>query len=219
MLRLLLKLIEGVVRLITTPLTQKPETLEGRIVAAMKRKGYRLDTHNIVYIINYSGSEPNRYNDLRAIVTINARYDEKLAKLAASWPCTTEPGDYYVEHRINNGGAAYIAPGQYKAWQVGSHRGNHEALIQTGGVVTVTRDDNEDFSRDGDKRYTGWFGINQHGPGSSSEYVGRNSAGCLVARSMEEHREFMKLVKTFPGYLANNRFVFTATILTAKDIA
>ncbi len=213
-----------VLKALTAPKTPRlPATLGERIVAAMRRKGYKVDegagVYNIVYVegMNLDGTvnddAPDFYNDLRCVINVVG------SKVTATlWRATTEPGKFYTEHRINPKGAARIAFGQQRAWQVGMHRGHHEALVQTGGSVKVHRDDNEDFIRPGDATDTGWFGINQHGPSGTSETIGGNSAGCLVSQTMSAHRDFMKMVKSDQRYLANKQFIFSTTILDSKDV-
>ena len=97
------------------------------------------------------------------------------------------------------------------------HRNNHEALVQTGGEVTVCRDLNKDGQRTGDKRQTGEFGINQHW-GYDLPEVEKASAGCLVGQSKDGHRQFMALVKSDPRYQANRKHVFAAAILPESEV-
>jgi hypothetical protein len=47
---------------------------------------------------------------------------------------TTEPGRYYAKtHVIDRGGAALIALGQQKAWQIGVHRNSHRLSFEYEG--------------------------------------------------------------------------------------
>jgi putative chitinase len=205
--------------------------LAGRIIAAMERKGYSVDRGpgelNIVYVegMNADGTannnEANKWNDLRMVI----RFDNGAPKIVSVWAATTEPGRYWVEHaaseRARELGTARIEFGQYKAWQVGMHHANkpsgHEALIQTGGPVTVCRDLNKDGLRTGDKRDTGDFGINQHWGYNLAE-VDNASAGCLVGQSMDGHRAFIALVKSDPRYQADHGHVFATAVLPATDV-
>lgn len=198
-----------------------------RILAAMEQKGHRIDRGpdeiNIVYVEGMSpdgtpnGDEANKWNDLRLVV----RVEDGRPRIVGLWPATTEPGRYYTENPINPGGAARIQFGQYRAWQVGEHHAGkpsaHEALVQTGGAVTVCRDLNKDYSRIGDKQEVGSFGINQHWGYDLAE-VDKASAGCLVGQSKTGHREFMALVKSDPRYQADHTFVFTTTVLDASTV-
>lgn len=194
-----------------------------RILAAMEQKGHRIDRGpgeiNIVYVEGMNpdgapnGDEANKWNDLRLVV----RVEDGRPRIVGLWPATTEPGRYYTENPINPGGAARIQFGQYTAWQVGMHRQNHEALVQTGGPVTVCRDLNKDYSRIGDKQEVGSFGINQHW-GYDLVEVDKASAGCLVGQSKTGHREFMALVKSDPRYQADHTFVFTTAVLDASTV-
>ena len=193
------------------------------VVAAMERKGYQVDRGpgelNIVYVegMNPDGTpnadEANKWNDLRLVI----RFEGGVPKIVGEWAATTEPGRYWTENPMSPLGAARIEFGQYKSWQVGMHRNNHEALVQTGGEVTVCRDLNKDGQRTGDKRQTGEFGINQHW-GYDLPEVEKASAGCLVGQSKDGHRQFMALVKSDPRYQANRKYVFAAAILPESEV-
>ena len=193
------------------------------VVAAMERKWYQVDRGpgelNIVYVegMNPDGTpnadEANKWNDLRLVI----RFEGGVPKIVGEWPATTEPGRYWTENPMSPLGAARIEFGQYKSWQVGMHRNNHEALVQTGGEVTVCRDLNKDGQRTGDKRQTGEFGINQHW-GYDLPEVEKASAGCLVGQSKDGHRQFMALVKSDPRYQANRKHVFAAAILPESEV-
>ena len=189
----------------------------------MERKGYQVDRGpgevNIVYVegMNPDGTanadEANKWNDLRLVI----RFEGGVPRIVGEWAATTEPGRYWTENPMSPLGAARIEFGQYKSWQVGMHRNNHEALVQTGGEVTVCRDLNKDGQRTGDKRQTGEFGINQHW-GYDLPEVDKASAGCLVGQSKDGHRQFMALVKSDPRYQANRKYVFATAVLPESDV-
>jgi hypothetical protein len=118
---------------------------------------------------------------------------------------------------MNPKGAARIAFGQCTAWQTGVHH-DHEALVQV-APVTVHRDLDKNYQRDGDARDTGLFGINQHwGYDLPRNDLGNSSAGCLVGRTKAGHRAFMALIKTDMRYLADRNHRFTTTVLPASAI-
>jgi hypothetical protein len=199
--------------------------LPGRIVRAMLARGHFVARHrdllNIVYVEGMdpdgtpNDNAPNRFNDLRCLV----RIVDGAPQLAGCWEATTEPSRRWTLGPMNPKGAARIAFGQYKAWALGRHR-DHEALVQVADV-TVCRDANEDYKRDGDIRDTGLFGINQHwGYDLPRNDLGNSSAGCLVGRSTAGHREFMRLVKTDRRFLlSDGGYCFIATILPAAEVA
>ncbi|MBR0692937.1 glycosyl hydrolase 108 family protein [Bradyrhizobium lablabi] len=201
--------------------------LANLVVAAMERKGYQVDRGpgqlNIVYVegMNPDGTpnndEANKWNDLRLLI----RFEGGLPKIVGKWAATTEPGRYWTENPLSPLGAARIAFGQYSSWQVGMHHADkpsgHEALVQTGGLVTVCRDLNKDGLRTGDRCQTGIFGINQHWGFDLAE-VDKASAGCLVGQSKDGHREFMALVKSDPRYQANQKYVFATAVLPESDV-
>ena len=206
---------------------EQPKRLVDKIVAYMKLKGYQIYTtdgkRNIVYVegMNVDGTlnddSPDVWNDIRCVF----EYRDGNPEMLGVWGATTEPGRYYTENPLNPDGCARIQFGQYKAWQVGSHGTSqpHEALVQCDNI-TVCRDLNEDYSRKGDQLYTGdHFGVNQHWGGDSPiEAIGRWSAGCLVGRTRDGHREFMKIVKEDPDYLRNRAYAFATTVIAGDDL-
>jgi hypothetical protein len=207
----------------------QPE-LAAAIVAAMERKGCLFDRGpgelNIVYVegMNIDGTANDnaidKWNDLRTIVDfVNGR-----PILRFRCEATTTPGIYYDREHVIGGpeGAALIALGQQRCWQVGIHRGTQEALVQTGAPVSVYRDFDKSFRRQEGHVTTGWYGINQHGTregyDGSPNTVGPWSAGCLVARKFADHVAFMALVKSDPRYLNDHSFVFATTVLGSADV-
>jgi hypothetical protein len=200
-----------------------PATLVERIILAMERKGHRIARGdgwvNIVYVEGMSPNgtrnddAPNRFNDMRCVF-----WWSKGELRFEAWEATTEPGTYWTKNRMNPHGAARVAFGQYKAWSVGIHNGDHEALRQV-KPITVYRDDNEDMQRPGDHTDTGVFYINQHhGYDLPVNDLGRSSAGCLVGRTRAGHWHFMSIVKSDPRYLADKTHVFDTAILSAEDV-
>lgn len=201
-------------------------SIDSRIVKYMQTKNYQVFTkpkeYNIVYIegINedwtLNDDAPNVFNDRRIVIEIV----DGVPKIVNHWQATTEPGNYYTYNPMNPDGAARIKFGQYKAWAVGLH-GNadrHEALIQV-APITVHRDFNKDFQRTGDKLDTGIFQVNQHwGYDAPVNDIKNASAGCLVGRRREGHKEFMAIIKQDCRYLANKDYVFYTTVIPADDL-
>jgi len=199
-----------------------------RIVDRMKIENFQIfdkpKERNIVYLegCNPEGTpnkdEPNHFNDLRMVFEFNDYGD---AEILGGWQATTEPGYYYTDNPMNRKGAARIAFGQYKAWQVGIHGYSepHESLIQVDNV-RVHRDYNRDMIRTGDLIEPGLFGINQHhGFDHPVNDIYTASAGCLVGRTRHEHKTFMTIIKQDPRYKANPDFVFSTTILDGSKIS
>jgi hypothetical protein len=200
--------------------------LAGKVVAAMQRRGYWIarapGTVNIVYIegLDIDGTPnddaPNVFNDVRMVIKVGAG---GVPQIEGAWEATTEPGRFYTEHPLDPGGAARIAFGQHKAWSVGFHRNDHEALIQTDDVAFL-RDLDKNYQREGDRLITGMIGLNQHwGYDLPKGDIGRASAGCLVGRTPQGHREFMKIVKADARYEASRGYRFMTTVLPAAALA
>ena len=134
----------------------------------MKAQKYQIfrgkDELNIVYIegMNTDGTlnsdEPNHFNDIRMVID----FDNDIPAIINRWQATTEPGYHYTDQPMNPDGAARIAFGQYRSWQVGIHGMSepHESLVQV-APVPVHRDYNRDMKRTGDDIFEGNFGINR----------------------------------------------------------
>lgn len=200
--------------------------LAEKIIKYMEANKYHLarkqGEKNIIYVegMDPDGTinpdTPNHFNDARLLLVF---YDG-LPTIEAGWEATTEPGYYYTDNPMNWKGAARIAFGQYRAWQVGIHGYSdpHEALVQV-GPVKVHRDWNRDMIRSGDAIDEGYFGINQHwGYNHPKNDIHKAGAGCFVGRLCEEHIDFMYRVKSDPRYIADPNFVFPTTIIPGNKL-
>jgi hypothetical protein len=200
--------------------------LASLIINYMRQKNYVVSSSpgecNIIYIegMNENGSlnndTPNEFNDRRIIID----FVNDSPRILNHWQATTEPGNYYTYNPLNSSGAARIAFGQYRAWTVGTH-GNaepHEALVQV-RPVTVCRDFNQDFKRTGDRLDVGHFGINQHwGYDAPITDIKNTSAGCLVGRRRQGHKEFMQIIKSDRRYQIDNNYIFYTTVIAGDDL-
>jgi hypothetical protein len=185
-----------------------------KAIAYMKSKGYKIRALNIVYfegldaddIATVNSDRIDYWNDVRSVITNTG--DVILAATA-----TTEPGWYYRRNRMNPGGAAQLAFGQYlDAWRIGRHF-TQDALVQCGNLK-VFRDNNEDGRRSSDPVDVGdSFGINQHTTSSSSDLVGKWSAGCLVAKYPSSHAKFMGICRSM------GLSTFDTTLVDGSDFA
>ena len=180
----------------------------------MKAHDFKVRALNIIYFEGLStdlqtvnNDTIDLWNDVRAIVS-------NTGDVLMSCSATTEPGWYYRNHPLNDGGAAQLAFGQYlDAWQIGDHRGQ-DALVQCGSLK-VFRDKNEDGSRKGDEIDVGCdFGLNQHTTNNAPVNVGRWSAGCLVGRYPETHND-----KFMPICRAMGLETFDSTLIDGSKFA
>ncbi|MFN6568848.1 peptidoglycan-binding protein [Dendronalium sp. ChiSLP03b] len=220
------KLIETKADDLPKPPLKLGNDIASRILKYMLAQDYQVFTgskeYNIVYLEGIDGDwtlnsdTPNGFNDRRIVIEVV----NGVPKIVDHWQATTEPGKYYTFNPMNAAGAARIKFGQYKAWAVGMH-GNaerHEALVQV-APITVHRDFNKDFQRTGDKLDTGLFLVNQHwGYDAPSNDIKNASAGCLVGRMRQGHREFMAIIKQDRRYVANNNYVFYTTVIAGDDL-
>lgn len=221
------------------PLDLSLNNLPARIIKYMQAKNYFFSTgereYNIVYIegMNADGAvnsdRPNEFNDRRIVI----EFINGVPKIVGNWEATTEPGYHYTYNTLSPRGAARIKFGQYKAWRLGIHGTSdpHRALVQV-APISVHRDFNQDFSRAGDFVETGIFAVNQHwGYDFPRNDVNMASAGCLVGRTRQGHKEFLEILEQdrrylatpygpaiFPGDPAERTYVFTTTIIPGDEV-
>jgi len=197
-----------------------------KIIKYMEAQKYQVfkdkNEMNIVYVEgmntdgNLNADEPNHFNDVRMVIG----FEGQLPAIIGRWQATTEPGFHYTDNPMNPNGAARIAFGQYRSWQVGIHGMSepHEALVQV-DLVKVHRDYNRDMIRTGDRIDNGFFGINQHhGYSHPEDDIHTASAGCLVGRTRSGHSEFMKMIKGDRRYQLDRNFIFTTTIIPGDKL-
>jgi len=200
--------------------------LATRIIKYMEAQKYQVfrgkDELNIIYVEgmntdgNLNADEPNHFNDVRMIIG----FADGVPIVLDKWQATTEPGFHYTDNPMNPNGAARIAFGQYRSWQVGIHGMSepHEALVQV-DYVKVYRDYNRDMIRTGDRIDDGLFGINQHhGYDHPVNDIHTASAGCLVGRTRAGHNQFMKMIKGDRCYQIDRNFIFTTAIIAGNKL-
>lgn len=111
-----------------------------------------------------------------------------------------------------------MKPGQYRGvWKIGKHRGLYEALVQTGGPISVYRDNNKNTNLDMSTSSveSGWYGINLH-HGYNSATVGNNSAGCEVLKSPYDLTKVLDICKKQqPNGFGSS---FTYTLIDESDL-
>tara|TARA_R110002020_G_scaffold37239_17_gene112594 strand:+ start:28059 stop:28679 length:621 start_codon:yes stop_codon:yes gene_type:complete len=167
---------------------------------------------NIIGIRN-SNAKANKFDDIMFVVYRNGRKNWEVK----SYQITTDPGTYWLKKPMNVNGTAIVVPGQYRSiYKVGRHRGLYEALVQTGGRISVYRDSNKDeiLDMDPDSAISGYYGINVHKAGSESTSVDKWSAGCQVFARSSEFNDFMKLIKKSTGSYGET---LSYTLITEDD--
>ena len=164
-------------------------------VASLGHAVFEKGEYNLNIIgIRTANSDANTFNDRICVV-----YKDEHGWITRTWPCTTDPGTYYREKPMNVKGTAILKEGQYRGvYKIGKHRGKYDALVQTGGRVTVWRDNNMDDVLDMEPgtEDSGYHGINVHKAGEASTEVNRWSAGCQVFANDDDFDEFMDLCRT-----------------------
>ncbi|MEI2577327.1 hypothetical protein [Scytonema sp. PRP1] len=218
--------IQQVVALVNPQASQMPNSLAVRLYHAMQRKGYEVSLGegevNIIYIRGAdqfgrpNGNRINEWSDRRIVL----QFRSGSPVIAGNWAATVKPGLPAIKNPLGKSGAAFIEPGQYRAWQVGSHHGIfgrvEEGLVQV-APVSFRRDVSRDGNVNGEPVQSGKIGLNQHS-GSNQRYVDASSYACLAAQSVLGHRSFMSVVKSDPRYHQNPNYLFATTVLDVNDL-
>lgn len=169
---------------------------------------------NIVGIRSAS-TKPNRFDDeIHVFFKNNANQ-----WLHYVFPATTDPGTYWLQNPLSPQGTAILAQGQYRnSYQIGLHRGQYYALVQT-KPVTVIRDYDRNALLDfnNGKKETGLFGINIHhaAENGTTKIINKYSAGCQVFANKKDFDLFMKLCEVHQPLYGNS---FTYTLIDKRAI-
>ena len=193
--------------------------IANRIQSIFENKGYAFFDNrkswnlNIIGVRN-SNSKANKFDDTMLVVYRNGRKNWEVK----SYQITTDPGRYWLKRPMNVNGTAIVVPDQYRSiYKLGKHRGVYEALVQTGGPISVYRDSNRDdiLNLEPDTVTSGFYGINIHkSSNSESTKVEKWSAGCQVFARSSEYNDFIRLVKKSENLYGDT---FSYTLITEDD--
>ena len=152
------------------------------------------------------------------------RYDDELVicyKVGGKWkeerfPCTTDPGVYWLKNGRKSGTAIVKHPQQMRgAYSIGLHKGKHECLRQM-KPVDYWRDDNKDSILDFENSgpvYRGVIHVNIHRSSAwrdtTDEAIGQYSAGCTVLSSPENMERVLWLCRKQIEHNNWQRFTYT----------
>jgi hypothetical protein len=168
--------------------------------------------------IRTDDNRSNQFNDhLIVVYRHNGEWQEQR------FPITTDAGVYYRKNPSRVEGTAIVVHNkQYRSvWSLGKHRGQYEALVQT-GPIKVWRDNNKDEILDyGGVEHEGYYGINCHRANSqrASTVVDKWSAGCQVFANPTHFNAFMNLCRYQVAAGHGDRFSYTLIhALTLADI-
>ena len=178
-----------------------------QLLDTLKEKNYQVFTKP--YMLNIVGvrttEQPNKFDD-----TMNVFWkDDNNKWILKQYPCTTDPGTYYLLKPMNKLGTAILKEGQYiDGWKRGLHKGKYTALRQAKNVVVYRDADRNAIFDFNSRETTGMYGINIHKAGADSSEVKNWSAGCQVFKKSADFDEFMGLVKKQEEKYGN-KFTYT----------
>ena len=180
------------------------------VLQRVRDEGHRVFEHGS-YNVNIVGvrtppGKVNKFDDELHVVY----KDSRGQWVDLCFPCTTDPGLYWLKNPGRRAGTAILKPGQYRGSHAfGLHRGRYTALVQK-RPVTVYRDRNRDAVMDMDPKteVEGIYGINIHHAGYDSHRVDRWSAGCTVIGNLADWEVFMAVLRR-SAELYGDTFTYT----------
>jgi GH24 family phage-related lysozyme (muramidase) len=212
------------------PFIKLDNSYPSRIVKFMQQRGYFVAAGNRRFnILMIEGIDPdsgklvpdrpNEFCDARVLLEIPF---SGIPRIVGAWQATCKAGYHYCDFPMNPKGTARCDRKQFKAWQLGVHgiSNPHEALLQV-RPITIKRYKGRRnyYSETNSIPDEGVFQINFHWgynyPKDDIEYA---SAGCLVGRTTEGHKNCMRIIKSDRRFETNNDYIFYITIIAGKDI-
>lgn len=171
------------------------------VAALYKTHNYRFyDTGK--FNVNLFGIRKSLLVDLFDDVLGVAFRDANGKPILKVYSATTKPGLYWLKNKLGNvKGTFILQPGYYhKCWTVGKHKGEYEALVQSGPrVFRGWRDSDADGTLDTDGPiFTDVAGLNLHTTShlrGKADRIGAYSASCQVIQYTKDHLELMGIVK------------------------
>jgi len=185
--------------------------MKPKIIEQAEALGYKVFSGEMdLNLIGVRSSQivPNKFNDKIYICYIqNGEWFEHC------YPITTVAGSYWLQNPTRALGTAVVVHDkQYRSvWSLGKHKGEYEALVQTGEIL-VWRDGNKDDKVDyGGEEYAGYFGINCHRANRNhqSSSVDKWSAGCQVFANPSHFSAFITLCKAQIAAGLGDKFSYT----------
>ena len=175
-------------------------------------KKMNLDEYNLVGLRNRISTKKNHPNRFTDVVFLMGPRKEKSLEY---FPATTVPGpfflvksfrNYYVatgaKGAINPKGLAIVQPGVYE-FKIGKHRGQYEALVQSGNIKVQRYSPIDDPAKATFNTYspgnseTGGIGINIHRGlrTGSTPTIDSHSSGCVVLKNSSDLNKILRDMK------------------------
>lgn len=188
------------------------EGLKGILDTKGFSKEMDFDKYNLVGLrnkISTKKNHPNRFTDV--VFIMGPKKDKSLEY----YPATTVPGpfflvksfrNYYVaagaKDAINPKGLAIVQPGVYE-FKIGKHRGQYEALVQSGNIKVQRYSPIDDPAKATFNTYspgnneTEGIGINIHRGlrTGSTPTIDSHSSGCIVLKNSSDLSKILRDMK------------------------
>lgn len=188
------------------PLTERPprlNQLRGLGYKTFESKDFDL---NLIGIRSQNRTA-GKFDDLFMVI-----YKHADQYVQEEYVCTVDPSAEQHLAPNHEVGVAILKAGQYRgAYKLGKHRGKYKALVQTGGKVTIYRDNTLDREADHIQPIAGYFGINIHRAHSykiatSTQYY---SHGCTVIQHPADYARLISLCEIQEKLLGYKSFTYT----------
>jgi hypothetical protein len=187
--------------------------LKGILDSEGLSKQINFNQYNLVGIRNKISTKKKFLNRFTDVVFLMSPQKEKKIKY---FPATTVPGPFYLvnpfrnyyvatgsKDAVNPKGLAIVQPGVYE-FKIGKHRGQYEALLQSGQVKVQRYQPIDDPAKvtfdtySPGKEEKGQIGINIHRGLRSGETptIDSHSAGCIVLKNASDLRAILGDMKS-----------------------
>ncbi len=148
-----------------------------------------------------------------------AYFDSFTNPVILSFPATTNPALYWINHRnMSRNGAAILVPGQYEnCWMIGKHNNIYEELVQKGTHnFKVWRNFDTKDQLDKKKIYNDVtvLNVNTNSIIRDIDKQGQYNAGCQIIQHDLDFQIFLSILKKSASLYGS---VFSYTLFEEKD--
>lgn len=176
------------------------------------KKGYKFWANKGIFnlfigAVRTKNKIPERFDDILFVMYV----DNEGKEVTKLFPCTTQPGIYYLNNPLHIAGTAVMIPGQYiGVYSIGLHK-NYTALRQV-KPIRFNRDNDKDSLAETDNgnliEEVIYANIHRANATKRSWLVGKWSAACQVLADPDDFDELIRLAK-YSAKIYGNSFSYT----------
>lgn len=159
-----------------------------QILSLALQAGHLLDPNFAIVVVRTLPGVPNAFDDRLCVLWRDGGQWQMRA-----WPCTADPGRYWLQNPGRVSGTAILCPGQH-GMVLGEHKGAYPCLTQAAPLATWRDNDRDGCPRYGGPIYRDSEGIQIHHAGVASTAVDKWSAGCIVVAAQADWDKFWRFI-------------------------